>query len=172
MTKANPPAEQPAGGMIPVDVAARLVMVTPRRIQQLAREGYIPPAIRGRYQMVGVVQGYIKSLTDEKRSQSRNEHENRIRDARAREIELRIAEKDGVLIDLEEHEAVLDEIVGMFREATGGLPARLTRDPVKRREIEDQVNELLSDIAARLDKRSRELRESGAVSEAEGPNDA
>lgn len=115
MTKANPPAEQPAGGMIPVDVAARLVMVTPRRIQQLAREGYIPPAIRGRYQMVGVVQGYIKSLTDEKRSQSRNEHENRIRDARAREIELRIAEKDGVLIDLEEHEAVLDEIVGMFR---------------------------------------------------------
>nr|DAN07190.1 MAG TPA: DNA packaging protein [Caudoviricetes sp.] len=43
---------------------AKLLMVSERRIQQLAKEGVIPRADRGRYELVPTVQGYIKYLQD------------------------------------------------------------------------------------------------------------
>jgi hypothetical protein len=48
----------------PVAVIARLLDLTERRVQQLAREGIIPPAARsgnerGRYDLVGAVRGYV-----------------------------------------------------------------------------------------------------------------
>lgn len=41
---------------------AHLLEMTPRRLQQLAKEGVVPVAIKGRYEMIGCVQGYIKYL--------------------------------------------------------------------------------------------------------------
>lgn len=43
---------------------AKLLMVSERRVQQLAKEGVIPRADRGRYELVPTVQGYIKYLQD------------------------------------------------------------------------------------------------------------
>jgi hypothetical protein len=48
----------------PLDVIARLLMLTPRRVQQLVKEGIIPKAERGRYELVPAVQGYIRYLKD------------------------------------------------------------------------------------------------------------
>lgn len=38
--------------------------MTDRRIQQLARDGVIPKAARGEYDLVGAVQGYVKFLQE------------------------------------------------------------------------------------------------------------
>lgn len=51
---------QPAG--VDVGQVASLLNLTPRRVQQLAKEGVIPRPERGRYQIAGCVRGYIAFL--------------------------------------------------------------------------------------------------------------
>ena len=46
----------------PVGTIAKLLMLTERRVQQLTAEGVIPKPERGRYELVGAVQGYIGYL--------------------------------------------------------------------------------------------------------------
>lgn len=42
-----------------VAVIARFLNLTERRVQQLARDGIIPKPEKGKYDLVGCVQGYI-----------------------------------------------------------------------------------------------------------------
>ena len=52
-------------------VIARLLDLTERRVQQLGRDGVIPKAEHGRYDLVGAVRGYVRYLRDQAaRSQS------------------------------------------------------------------------------------------------------
>ena len=46
----------------PVDVVARLLNLTPRRVQQLAKEGHIPQSRRGHYEIIPTVQGYCRYM--------------------------------------------------------------------------------------------------------------
>lgn len=48
----------------PVDTIAKLLLLTPRRVQQLSAEGIIPRAERGRYELAPAVQGYIRFLQE------------------------------------------------------------------------------------------------------------
>lgn len=48
-----------------IAVIARLLDLTERRVQQLSREGVIPRAERGRYDLVGSVRGYVRYLRDQ-----------------------------------------------------------------------------------------------------------
>jgi len=48
----------------PLKTISKLLMLTDRRVQQLAAEGHIPKGERGQYELVPVVQGYIKYLRD------------------------------------------------------------------------------------------------------------
>jgi len=48
----------------PVGTIAKLLMISDRRVQQLTKEGVIPKAERGRYELAPVVQGYIRFLQE------------------------------------------------------------------------------------------------------------
>lgn len=48
----------------PVKTIAALLRLTERRVQQLSKEGVIPKAERGRYELAPAVQGYIAYLQD------------------------------------------------------------------------------------------------------------
>lgn len=48
-----------------VEVMAKLLQITPRRVQQLANEGIIEKTDRGRYDLIKSVQGYIRYLNDQ-----------------------------------------------------------------------------------------------------------
>jgi predicted transcriptional regulator of viral defense system len=69
--RATAPAQPLAGsegaGTITIDVAAKLLMVTPEWIRRLSKDGWIAKTERGRYRVVDVVQGYIRFLKDEAR---------------------------------------------------------------------------------------------------------
>lgn len=170
--KAAEPEQATGGATISVEKAAKLLMVTPRRVQQLARDGWIPRAAGGGYPTVGVVQGYIRFLQDEQRRASRSAAENRVRDARAQEIELRVALRKRTLIDTEEAIGTLDEIVGMVRAETTGLPARITRDLPLRRKIEQELDAIFHRVSDRLAEKADALRKSGDAVAAGGENDA
>jgi Phage DNA packaging protein, Nu1 subunit of terminase len=47
-----------------VEIIARLFNLTPRRVQQLAKDGVIPKAARGEYALAPAVRGYISFLQD------------------------------------------------------------------------------------------------------------
>ena len=49
-------------GVYPADSIAKLLKITPRRLQQLAAEGWIPKQSHGKYNLVASVQGYIDFL--------------------------------------------------------------------------------------------------------------
>ena len=48
----------------PIGVIAKLLDLTERRVQQLSREGVVPKAERGQYDLVGAVRGYVAYLRD------------------------------------------------------------------------------------------------------------
>jgi hypothetical protein len=51
----------------PVGTIAKLLLLTERRVQQLTKEGVIPKAERGRYELAPAVQGYIRYLNERSR---------------------------------------------------------------------------------------------------------
>ena len=57
-------SEEPKRVTHPVGKIAKLLMLTDRRVQQLAAEGVIPKSERGRYEIEPVVQAYIRYLQE------------------------------------------------------------------------------------------------------------
>jgi predicted Rossmann fold nucleotide-binding protein DprA/Smf involved in DNA uptake len=129
-----------SGDLITLDVAGRLLMIGPERIRQLNKAGYIAIPKRGFTTIVSAVQGYIRFLKDEERKQTQTGAAERARDARAREIEQKIAERDRRLIPTEEAELVMDLLVGAVAKELDGMAARITRDMAFRRLIEADVH--------------------------------
>jgi hypothetical protein len=128
---------------------------------KLVERGYIERASRGRHATKSVVQGYVRSLKEDKKGATRTAAENRVRDARAREIELRNAEREHQLIDLDEALGLVDEIIGAYRAEISGLPARFTRDRVLRAKLERETDEAQERVHARFVEAAASLRSGG-----------
>ena len=139
-----------SGDLITLDVAGRLLMIGPERIRQLNKAGYIPIPKRGFTTIVGAVQGYIRFLKDEDRKATATGAAERARDARAREIEQKIAERDRRLIPVEDAEFAMDTLVGVVNREMDGMAARITRDMVLRRQIEAEVHGAKNRISSSL----------------------
>ena len=136
-------------GLIAIGQAARLLMISDERVRQLQKQGYIPRAPkRGVVPLVGDVQGYLRYLKDEERQSSKSAAASRVTDARTREIELRIAERQRDLIPQEDARAVIGEMAALVKAEFVGLPARVTRDLDLRRTLEQEVNASFARLAA------------------------
>lgn len=70
--------------------------------------------------------------------------------ARAAEIEMRVAERKRELIPIEDATAAMDLLAGKTKEEMTGLAARITRDMILRRKIEAEMNGALIRIAEGL----------------------
>lgn len=93
----------------PVGTIAKLLLLTERRVQQLAKEGVIPKAASGRYEFVPVVQSYVRYLRDRAVDGNIEDDYGKNRSrltklrADAAEIELRVMEEKFIPIDDVEH---------------------------------------------------------------------
>lgn len=142
-----PTATPDSAGTITVEMAARLLKVTPQWVRQLVKAGYIKQVSRGRYNLVNVVHGYIDFLKDEERRTSKSAADSRVRDARANEIEMRNAERARLVIPIEEAIEAQDFLVGTVLQVLAGIPARVTRDLETRRKVEAVCNAGQKEIA-------------------------
>lgn len=140
--------DAPRAGYVSTEQAAQLLMLTPARLGQLAKDGWFAKESRGTYRLVDVVQGYIRFLRDEDRRSTKSAADVGLKAARQREVEIRTAEREGRLIDRQTAIDVVDTIAGKFIAGLSGLPARATRDLVIRREIERHCDDLRNEIAA------------------------
>ncbi|MBN9220216.1 MAG: hypothetical protein J0I79_19910 [Mesorhizobium sp.] len=117
---------QPSGQTtVNVSQLARLLDLTPRRIQQLVQQGVIPKAGRDAYPFVGAVQAYLQWLTNEDRRAALAAPMAQLSEVRTREIELRIREKARNLIPIEDQRMTINTLLDQVKRELAEVPWRL-----------------------------------------------
>lgn len=154
----------------PVEVMAKLLQITPRRIQQLANEGIIEKTDRGRYDLIRSVQGYIRYLNDQIPNKSTSDGGSQFARVDA-EVErakylkhkaeltrLEEEEKKGLLVsaDAVRHEAF--RIGRTVQTSILNIPARISQDLAIdadpnsiHRKLENELRHALLEIADLID---------------------
>ena len=143
----------------PIGVIAKLLDLSERRVQQLSREGVIPKAERGQYDLIGSVRGYVRYLRDQAlKSQAgapdyMAERARFIR-ARADIAEMEAQEKRLSLIAADQIEAAWIAVLALLRTRLLGLPDRLAPQAFEQSTVGDTRNlirvairEVLDDLA-------------------------
>lgn len=118
----------------PAKTIAKLLMLTERRVQQLAKEGVVPKAERGRYELAPAVQGYIRYLQDRAagsavQSGTIDYHVEKARKTKAEAdiAEIEAAKRRGDAIDASEVKRAWQLILGEVRaNLLGNTPQRIT----------------------------------------------
>jgi hypothetical protein len=146
MARIKPPSEL---GVITGATVCKLLMLSRQRIDQLVADGWIKRHGTGTFLLVEAVQGYLRFLRESRNTQSAAEA--KVREARAREIDIRAAERAGRLVDVEEIIAVAQAIAGSVRSRHVGASSRITRDLNLRRDIDRELNAIDANIADDLE---------------------
>jgi phage terminase Nu1 subunit (DNA packaging protein) len=140
----------------PIGVIARLLDLSERRIQQLSREGVIPKAERGQYDLIGSVRGYVRYLRDQAlRAQAgapdyAAERARFIR-ARADLAEMEAKEKRRSLIAADEIEVAWIAALALLRTRLLALPDRLAPQAFDQPTVGDTRNLIRTAIREVLD---------------------
>lgn len=115
-------------GLFPVDQLAALLMVTPRRLQQLATEGWFDRPEHGRYHLVKTVQGYVRYLKEGTRDQQRGSEQARLARAQALKVEMQNFERMGEIVTREQSDTTTQGLVNLMRSTHEGMPGRLASE--------------------------------------------
>lgn len=125
-------ATETAAGDLPAEVIARLLNITTRRLQQLAKEGVIPKSeTKGRYPLAGCVRGYIVFL--QQTGGAENIDPDRLKPFERRahyqaEIEkLDLGMRSGSLVPVAEVERTFARVFDVLARFLDVLPDRLER---------------------------------------------
>lgn len=140
----------------PISVIAKLLDLSERRVQQLSREGVIPKAERGQYDLIGSVRGYVRYLRDQAvRAQSgapdyAAERARFIR-ARADLAEMEAEEKRRSLLAADQVEVAWIAVLALLRTRLLGLPDRLAPLAFEQSTVGDTRNLIRAAIREVLD---------------------
>lgn len=112
----------------PLSTISKLLMLTDRRVQQLVKDGHIPRAERGRYELVPVVQGYIKYLKDRAIGADTPggevEDKARLMKARADIAQFEASRLAEDLVSVDEVERAWADLVASFRARSLSIPTK------------------------------------------------
>jgi phage terminase Nu1 subunit (DNA packaging protein) len=140
----------------PIGVIARLLDLSERRVQQLSREGVIPKAERGQYDLIGSVRGYVRYLRDQALKAQAGAPDyaaERARFIRARAdlAEMEAEEKRRALIAAEQIEAAWIAVLALLRTRLLALPDRLAPQAFEQTTVGDTRNLIRATIREVLD---------------------
>jgi len=140
----------------PIGVIARLLDLSERRVQQLSREGVIPKAERGQYDLIGSVRGYVRYLRDQALKAQAGAPDyaaERARFIRARAdlAEMEAEEKRRSLIAAEQIEAAWIAVLALLRTRLLALPDRLAPKAFEQSTVGDTRNLIRAAIREVLD---------------------
>jgi hypothetical protein len=122
-----------AGNEYSGSVVAKLLCITERRLQQLAREGVVPKSSRGKYPLIGSVQGYVRYLqtSGEQAEGARDPEKMKPFERRAwyeGELDkLQLSQKRGQLVPAIEVESKFAELLKQIAQFLETLPDMLER---------------------------------------------
>lgn len=168
-------AKEPASALdasLTTEQAASLIGVTDRYIRQLMQDGRFKRDANGVLTVFAVVRGYIEAKDQEIEQARLKAADNEVRRAKAKEINLRIAEKERELVPRDEVEALVQLVVGEIVSRLQGLPARFTRDINERRRLEQLVYDIRGEVADLTAKYGETFRTGGELIDATDEDDA
>lgn len=161
--------EKPKQGLN-AEQAGALFDRSKRWIQERAKEGWFK-SDKGKFELVQLCRGVVAYFDDLQAKSEKKAAATRVTDARTREIEMRIAERQRELIPLEDARNLMGQFAALVRAELTGLPARMTRDKAERKKLEKDVDDALRRLsskaqkaAAALEAGSSDLGASGEVS--------
>lgn len=127
--------------------------ISRQRVGQLADEGVIGRGPDGCFDIDQSRLAYIRWLRADDRRAVKSEGTDRMRDARAAEIEQRMAERQGRMVAEAQAETlrIVDEVCGPLKSDLMALPARVTADIALRRKIESGIDEAFNSAANRAE---------------------
>jgi phage terminase Nu1 subunit (DNA packaging protein) len=140
----------------PIGVIAKLLDLSERRVQQLSREGVIPKATRGQYDLIGSVRGYVRYLRDQAikaQAGATDYAAERARFIRARAdlAEMEAEQRRGSLIAAEQIEAAWIAVLALLRTRLLALPDRLAPRVHEQSTVGDTRNLIRAAIREVLD---------------------
>jgi hypothetical protein len=139
-------------------------------LTKLEVAGAISRLPSGGFDLTAARVGDIRHLRRQRQQSPKSAAEVAFQEAKTRLLQLRIGEREGVLMMTDEAIEVVEELVGLFRTHLSGLAAQCSRDLPTRRAIESAVNAMLHRVA---DEAARRAEEFGKPSKAatEVPDD-
>lgn len=158
----------PSDATLPLGRIAKLLLLSDRRVQQLTKDGVIPRAERGRYDLETAVHGYIKYLRDRAigadASGGDEDHKKRLVKARADIAEMEAERIAGLLIEVSKVEKTWLEIMSRVKskllniapKASPIVAVETTTDSCHKI-ISKFVNEALTELS------STEIEENGDI---------
>ena len=112
-----------------IDAIAKLLKLTPRRVQQLAKDGIVPKAERGKYDLVSSVHGYIDFLKAKAGGDFTAEevlkNKNKLLKAKAEIAEIERKKATGELIPKEEVKRTWLELVHKIKQKLLSIPNKV-----------------------------------------------
>ena len=147
---------------------AKFFDLSPRRVQQLTKEGIIPAAKKTHqdgnlYELIPTIKRYITYLQEalSKRSKSTEEQEKakleaeiKYKEAKAEYANLELGELKGKMHRAEDVAALIEDLAATTKSLLSGLPGRLALDVINKQTpaevsvvIEDAINEILNTLA-------------------------
>lgn len=141
---------------------ARVLMITDRRVQQLAKEGVLVKEGRGRYPLIPNIQAYIKYWQDRavgarEMGEAPDYHAEKARlvKAQADKAEMEAEQLKGRLLDAEIVEREWGKVLTNLRQALLSIPSKIAQsvssasDAVEAEEIiRAQIHEALNELSA------------------------
>jgi phage terminase Nu1 subunit (DNA packaging protein) len=126
---------------VPLNDLAELLALSPRWVQQLAKRGIVPRAERGVYELVPVVQAYVRWLRD--RPERGSDRERHLK-AKADLLELELARRRGEMVPLPMVQERLERVLGSMAATLNAAPSRYgpilsPGNPKRGQEILEQV---------------------------------
>jgi hypothetical protein len=127
-------------------------------LAQLVADRVIEKLPDGGYDLDKTRITYIRHLRLARRTSPQTTARAEFDAAKARDLQIKNALREGSLMETEEAIAIVDELMGMMLAGLSGLPARVTRDMEVRHAIEAEIFNLRQSLADRCAKRARELQ--------------
>ena len=142
-----------------VGQVAALLDLTPRRIQQLAKDGIIPKAVGGRYNLPVCVRGYVgflqKSLTSAQAKAMQPatldlQHQRSRKTAAEAELaEIDVAKARGEVVSVADYEAALARVLDRLTARLRAMPVRLAHlGPEAEAAAEAEAERIVVELAA------------------------
>ena len=138
-------------GVVSAETAAKLLMVTPRYLSLLVKQGWIKKTPDDKYTIVAAVQGYITSLKDTTRRNSSKAASTTLADRRAELVSVQVEERTGDLKReaIAEAMAAVDGVIGGMKADLYSVPARVTMDLRLRKKIEAEIERVFQAASER-----------------------
>lgn len=139
------------------DIAA-LLGVSERRVRQIAAALKIEPAVRGQFPVAKIVRAALHIAGRQREPTAITEAKARATNARAEQMEMRLAQSRRELVSVDDFHFVFDAMMAALVAELNALPARVTRDVQMRRVLEADIDAMRNRLAAAMRRKDAELR--------------